>query len=53
MEMNEIKLETERLLLRWFREDDFPGYVEIATDEEKKEGGDKDEKKDKDEKDKD
>jgi RimJ/RimL family protein N-acetyltransferase len=34
MEMKEIRLETERLLLRWFREDDFARYVEIATDPE-------------------
>jgi RimJ/RimL family protein N-acetyltransferase len=34
MEMKEVRLETQRLLLRWFREDDFPGYVEIATDPE-------------------
>jgi len=34
MEVNEVTLETERLLLRWFREDDFPAYVEIATDPE-------------------
>ena len=32
--MKEVRLETQRLLLRWFREDDFPGYVEIATDPE-------------------
>ena len=34
MEMNEVRLESERLLLRWFREDDFADYVEIAADEE-------------------
>jgi RimJ/RimL family protein N-acetyltransferase len=34
MEVNEVKLETERLVLRWFREEDFPAYVEIATDAE-------------------
>ena len=34
MEFNEVRLETERLLLRWFREEDFPAYVEIATDPE-------------------
>ena len=34
MEMNEVRLESERLVLRWFREDDFAAYVEIATDEE-------------------
>jgi RimJ/RimL family protein N-acetyltransferase len=32
--MNEVRLETPRLLLRWFREEDFPAYVEIATDPE-------------------
>ena len=34
MEIKEVQLETERLVLRWFREDDFPGYLEIATDPE-------------------
>src|ERR1051326_5861956 len=34
MEINEVRLETKRLLLRWFREDDFSAYVEIATDPE-------------------
>jgi RimJ/RimL family protein N-acetyltransferase len=34
MEMKEVRLETQRLLLRWFREDDFSGYVDIATDPE-------------------
>jgi len=34
MAMNEVSLESERLLLRWFREDDFADYLEIATDEE-------------------
>jgi len=34
MEMNEVRLESERLVLRWFREDDFAAYVEIASDEE-------------------
>ena len=32
--MKEVRLETQRLLLRWFREDDFSGYVDIATDPE-------------------
>lgn len=32
--MNEVRLETPRLLLRWFRADDFPAYVEIAADAE-------------------
>lgn len=32
MEINEVRLETPRLLLRWFRESDFADYVEIATD---------------------
>jgi RimJ/RimL family protein N-acetyltransferase len=32
--MNEVRLETPRLLLRWFREDDFPAYVELAGDPE-------------------
>src|ERR1041385_6289615 len=34
MEMNEVRLESERLVLRWFREEDFPSYVEIASDPE-------------------
>jgi RimJ/RimL family protein N-acetyltransferase len=34
MEFKEVRLETDRLILRWFREDDFPGYVAIATDPE-------------------
>ena len=34
MELNEVTLETERLLLRWFREDDFPSYLEMSTDPE-------------------
>ena len=34
MEIKEVRLETPRLLLRWFREDDFADYVEIATDPE-------------------
>ena len=32
MEMNEVRLETERLLLRWFREDDFDDLCEISGD---------------------
>ena len=32
--MNEITLETERLLLRFFRESDFPQYAEICADPE-------------------
>src|ERR1051325_7357740 len=34
MEINEVRLESERLLLRWFRKDDFSSYVEIASDPE-------------------
>jgi len=34
MEFNEVSLETDRLRLRWFREADFPGYLEMATDPE-------------------
>src|SRR5947207_1838786 len=34
MALSEIKIETERLLLRWFREDDFAAYAEIAGDPE-------------------
>jgi len=34
MKITEVRLETPRLLLRWFRENDFPDYVEIATDPE-------------------
>ena len=34
MGFDEVSLETDRLLLRWFREDDFPGYLEIASDPE-------------------
>jgi RimJ/RimL family protein N-acetyltransferase len=34
MEMNEVRLETERLLLRWFREDDFDDLCEISSDPE-------------------
>lgn len=32
--MNEVRLETERLLLRWFREDDFDDLYEISGDAE-------------------
>ena len=32
--MNEVRLETERLLLRWFREDDFDDLCEISGDPE-------------------
>jgi RimJ/RimL family protein N-acetyltransferase len=32
--MNEVRLETERLILRWFREDDFPDLFAIASDPE-------------------
>jgi RimJ/RimL family protein N-acetyltransferase len=34
MEMNEVTLETERLLLRWLREDDFDQYAAICRDPE-------------------
>lgn len=34
MEINEVKLETDRLLLRWFREDDFSSYLEMSSDPE-------------------
>ncbi len=32
MEMNEVILETERLRLRWLREDDFEQYAKICRD---------------------
>ena len=32
--MKEVTLETERLLLRWLREDDFPQYRRMCTDPE-------------------
>lgn len=32
--MNEVRLETDRLILRWFREDDFPAYLKMAQDPE-------------------
>ena len=34
MEMNEVRLETERLVLRWFRDDDFDQYKRICADPE-------------------
>src|SRR5437660_10320222 len=34
MEMNEITLETERLVLRWIREDDFEQYAVMCRDPE-------------------
>jgi len=34
MEMNEVILETERLRLRWIREDDFEQYARMCRDEE-------------------
>src|ERR1700686_1440993 len=34
MRMNEITLETERLLLRWLREDDFKQYAKMCRDPE-------------------
>jgi RimJ/RimL family protein N-acetyltransferase len=34
MQMNEITLETERLLLRWIREDDFEQYAKMCRDRE-------------------
>ena len=32
--MNEVKLETERLILRMWREDDFESYAKICADPE-------------------
>ncbi|MFN2530409.1 MAG: GNAT family N-acetyltransferase [Pyrinomonadaceae bacterium] len=32
--MTEVQLETERLFLRMFRDDDFPAYAEMSADEE-------------------
>jgi RimJ/RimL family protein N-acetyltransferase len=32
--MNEVTLETERLVMRWFREDDFDQYSRICADAE-------------------
>jgi RimJ/RimL family protein N-acetyltransferase len=34
MEMKEVVLETERLMLRWFREDDFEQFCEMCADAE-------------------
>jgi RimJ/RimL family protein N-acetyltransferase len=34
MEMNEVKLETERLVLRWFREDDLADVCRLTGDAE-------------------
>ena len=34
MEMNEVILETERLRLRWLREDDFEQYAKVCRDPE-------------------
>jgi RimJ/RimL family protein N-acetyltransferase len=34
MQMNEITLETERLILRWFREEDFEQFCQICDDAE-------------------
>jgi|SRR5262245_1501496 len=34
MEMKEVTLETERLSLRWFREDDFADFCRICADAE-------------------
>lgn len=34
MEMNEVILETERLRLRWLREDDFDEYAKMCRDEQ-------------------
>ena len=34
MEMNEVTLETERLVLRWFREDDLEDLCRITSDPE-------------------
>ncbi len=34
MEMNEVRLETDRLILRWFREDDFDDLYEITSNAE-------------------
>ena len=34
MQMKEIRLETERLVLRWLREDDFEQFCEISSDAE-------------------
>lgn len=34
MEMKEVRLETERLILRWFREDDFEQFCRMSADAE-------------------
>jgi RimJ/RimL family protein N-acetyltransferase len=34
MEMKEVVLETERLRLRWFREDDFADFCDICAEPE-------------------
>ena len=34
MHLNEVRLETDRLILRWFREDDFPEFLAMASDPE-------------------
>ena len=34
MEMKEVTLETERLVLRWFRESDFDDFCKISADAE-------------------
>ena len=34
METNEVILETDRLRLRWFREDDFPEFLAMSSDPE-------------------
>ena len=34
MGIKEVRLETDRLLLRWFREDDFPALLAISSDAE-------------------
>lgn len=32
--MDEVRLETDRLILRWFRADDFPAFLAMAQDPE-------------------
>ena len=34
MHLNEVRLETDRLILRWFRADDFPAFMVMASDPE-------------------
>lgn len=34
MEMKEVRLETERLILRWFHEDDFEQFCRMSADAE-------------------